>query len=66
MLERVIKHQGFFEWWTPDNQPKGSGKFRGEAGVLIEAINELRDWAKAQVGNRLLETPSSPEGTRTK
>lgn len=47
MLDRVIRHRGFFEWWTPDNQPKGSGKFRGAAGVLIEAIRELRRWAEA-------------------
>jgi hypothetical protein len=47
MLDRVIQHGGFFEWWTPDNQPKGSGKFRGAAGVLIEAIRELRRWAEA-------------------
>ena len=49
MLERVLKHDGFFEWWTPDNQPRGSGKFRGSAGVLIEAIDELRHWAKDQL-----------------
>lgn len=49
MLDRVLKHRGFFEWWTPTNQPKGSGQFRGAAGVLIEAINELRDWANGQV-----------------
>jgi len=59
MLDRVIEHQGFYEWWTLDNQPKGSGKFRGEAGVLIEAINELRDWAKAQVESTTLGTPPS-------
>jgi glycogen debranching enzyme len=48
MLERVLKHDGFFEWWTPGNKPRGSGKFRGSAGVLIEAINELRTWAGNQ------------------
>ncbi len=47
MLERVIRHEGFYEWWTLDNQPKGSGQFRGSAGVLLEAIAELRAWAKA-------------------
>ncbi len=46
MLERVIRHQGFHEWWSLDNEPKGSGSFRGSAGVLIEAIHELRAWAK--------------------
>ena len=48
MLDRVIKHDGFYEWWTRDNQPKGSGSFRGAAGVLIEAIQELRAWAEEQ------------------
>lgn len=48
MLERVIRHKGFYEWWSLDNQPKGSGRFRGSAGVLIEAIHELRKWAKEQ------------------
>jgi hypothetical protein len=46
MLDRVLEHDGFFEWWTPDNQPRGTGSFRGSAGVLIEAIRELRYWAQ--------------------
>ena len=41
MLERVIKHNGFYEWWTPSGEPKGSGKFRGSAGVLWKAIDML-------------------------
>lgn len=55
MLDRVLEHDGFFEWWTPDNQPKGSGKFRGSAGVLIEAIRELRAWAMDQAAERPAE-----------
>ncbi|MCB1125426.1 MAG: hypothetical protein KDM81_02945 [Verrucomicrobiae bacterium] len=43
MLDRVLKHRGFHEWWSVDNQPKGSGMFRGSAGVLIQAIDALRD-----------------------
>jgi hypothetical protein len=46
MLDRVIRHEGFYEWWSVDNKPKGSGQFRGSAGVLLEAISELREWAK--------------------
>jgi glycogen debranching enzyme len=42
MLERVIKNNGFYEWYTPDNQPKGSSSFRGEAGVLWTAIMQLK------------------------
>ena len=38
MTRRVVENNGFFEWYTPDNQPKGSGTFRGSAGVLYTAI----------------------------
>ncbi len=46
---RVIRHDGFFEWWTRDNQPKGSGQYRGSAGVLGMAILELQRWAQNHV-----------------
>lgn len=45
MVTRVIRHDGFYEWWTRDNQPRGSAQFRGSAGVLGMAIVELRAWA---------------------
>jgi len=38
MLERVEKNKGFFEWYTIKNEPKGSGTFRGSAGVLYDSI----------------------------
>ena len=38
MVERVKKNNGFYEWYTVLNEPKGSGTFRGEAGVLYQAI----------------------------
>lgn len=38
MVDRVVKNNGFFEWYTKDNKPEGSGTFRGEAGVLYDAI----------------------------
>lgn len=41
MLDRVIKNKGFYEWYTKDNKPEGSGTFRGEAGVLYDAIQLL-------------------------
>ncbi len=47
MLDRVLRVGGFYEWWTPDNQPRGSGNFRGSAGVLGKAIEMLQAWAKA-------------------
>lgn len=50
MASRVIRHNGFYEWWTRDNQPKGSGQFRGSAGVLGRAIQLLQAWARRQTG----------------
>lgn len=41
MLDRVLLHKGFYEWWTPAGEPKGSGQFRGSAGVLWSAIEQL-------------------------
>ncbi len=43
MLERVIDNNGFYEWYTKDNKPEGSGTFRGEAGVLYDAITLLEN-----------------------
>lgn len=43
MLTRVLKNNGFFEWYTPDNRPQGSSSFRGEAGVLWTAITDLEN-----------------------
>jgi hypothetical protein len=45
MTDRVVKNDGFFEWYTIQNEPKGSGTFRGEAGVLYKAITMMEDWA---------------------
>ena len=45
MMERVIEHGGFYEWWTRANEPMGAKQFKGSAGVLMESILELRKWA---------------------
>lgn len=46
MLDRVIANKGFFEWYdVRSGAPKGSGDFRGEAGVLYDAITVLKQWA---------------------
>lgn len=46
MLQRTIKYHGFYEWYDVQNgRPKGSGNFRGEAGILFEAISKLKSWA---------------------
>jgi len=48
MTERVMANKGFYEWYTVDNKPKGSGTFRGSAGVLFVAIELLQNWAGQQ------------------
>ena len=45
MLERVVKNDGFYEWYSIDNEPKGSGTFRGSAGVLYKAIELFESYA---------------------
>jgi len=48
MFERVRQNDGFFEWYTLDNRPSGSGTFRGSAGVLGKAVQMFYEWAKEQ------------------
>ena len=43
MVERVKVNNGFYEWYSVDNKPRGSGTFRGEAGVLYTAIAMLEN-----------------------
>jgi hypothetical protein len=43
MVKRVRDNNGFYEWYTVDNKPEGSGTFRGEAGVLDKAIVMLEE-----------------------
>jgi glycogen debranching enzyme len=38
MVKRVKDNNGFYEWYSVDNKPRGSGTFRGEAGVLYTTI----------------------------
>ena len=45
MVERVVRAGDFHEWWSRDNQPRGSAQFRGSAGVLGQAIEMLQAWA---------------------
>ncbi len=46
MVDRVVRVGGFYEWWTPDNQPRGSAGFRGSAGELGRDIELLDAWAE--------------------
>ena len=48
MTNRVEKNNGFYEWYTVDNKPEGSGTFRGSAGVLDKSIEMLEAWAREQ------------------
>ena len=49
MLERVIRNNGFFEWYGQGGVPSGSGHFKGSAGVLCKAIEMFREWADASL-----------------
>ncbi len=44
-IHRVIKNNGFYEWYTLKNEPRGSSSYRGSAGVLYDAITLLDIWA---------------------
>lgn len=45
MTDRILQYKGFYEWWdVKTGKPKGSGEFRGEAGVLYDAINMMKKW----------------------
>ncbi len=46
MVKRVKDNNGFYEWYSVDNKPRGSGTFRGEAGVLYTAIVMFEAWSK--------------------
>lgn len=46
--ERVLKNDGFYEWYTINNEPKGSASYRGSAGVIYKAIILLESWAETK------------------
>ncbi|MCF6407532.1 hypothetical protein L3C95_31865 [Chitinophaga filiformis] len=47
IIARTIARNGFYEWYdVRTGEPKGSGDFRGEAGVLFDTITMLREWAE--------------------
>ena len=50
MLDRVLANEGFYEWYSIDNKPQGSGSYRGSAGVLYQAIGMFRQWAHQHGG----------------
>lgn len=52
MIDRVIKNQGFFEWYGMGGVPSGSGHFKGSAGVLAKTIEMMNDWAEEKIDNK--------------
>ena len=46
MIDRVIRNEGFYEWYGMGNVPSGSGHFKGSAGVLSKAIEMFHQWAE--------------------
>jgi hypothetical protein len=46
MFDRVIKNEGFYEWYQIDGTPAGSGDFKGSAGVLAKSIEMFYNWAE--------------------
>ncbi len=46
MVKRVKDNDGFYEWYTVENEAKGSGTFRGSAGVLYTAIRMLEQYSE--------------------
>jgi hypothetical protein len=51
MVKRVKDNNGFYEWYSVHNEPRGSGTFRGEAGVLYVATEQMNKWADNQLKN---------------
>jgi glycogen debranching enzyme len=47
MLDRVIRDDGIYEWYTRDGQARGSAEYRGSCGQLALAIDMLLHWAAA-------------------
>jgi len=48
MVKRVKDNNGFYEWYSVKNEPRGSGTFRGEAGVLYKTIVMFEEWKNDQ------------------
>jgi cellobiose phosphorylase len=53
MTNRVLKNEGFYEWYRKDGTATGSGSFRGSAGVLGKAIEMLMQWAEENSPGRV-------------
>jgi len=47
MIAEVIRDKGFNEWYDRNDKGSGAWNYRGNAGVLTEAIDALQSWARA-------------------
>ncbi|ROZ74408.1 amylo-alpha-1,6-glucosidase [Ramlibacter sp. WS9] len=47
MLDRVLRDDGFYEWYSRDGKGQGSAEYRGSAGQIALAIDMLLQWANA-------------------
>jgi hypothetical protein len=45
MLDRILRDDAFFEWYTRAGTGVGSGEYRGTAGQIVEAIDMLLQWS---------------------
>ena len=64
MVKRVEHDNGFYEWYSIDNKPMGSGTYRGAAGVLGKAIEMLLAWAEAHSNAQSPDGPISQGAPR--
>lgn len=48
MLDRVLRDDGFFEWYTREGLARGSAEYRGTAGQIAKAIDMLVEWSARQ------------------
>lgn len=48
MVKRVKDNNGFYEWYSIDNKPRGSGTYKGDAGVLYQAILMFESWSNSR------------------
>lgn len=45
MVDRVLRDDGFYEWYTRTGEGRGSTEYRGSAGQIAKAIDVLLAWA---------------------
>jgi hypothetical protein len=46
MLDRVLRDDAFYEWYTRAGEPRGAAGYRGSAGQIAKAIDLLLQWAE--------------------